>query len=178
MRTLLSILLLAASLSGQGSPNCSGAGSFVDARCACERDPAGKLCEMVKAGMYEARVSGKTIDPFRSGLIGYRTPPTPGGIARRPLTTAQPASKARVVALAHKDYLRFLHPNAQLAIGVDFQKAVSMSAVTGVLFGEEDGTISPKAVAALKEIDHLWMSVAGPRMRQRLTRRCQPHWQE
>jgi hypothetical protein len=65
--------------------------------------------------------------------------------------------------LAHKDYLRFLHPNAQLAVGFDFEKMFQSPELMAAVFGQADGQDDRnKLTGALKEMDHLWLSVAPP----------------
>jgi len=66
-----------------------------------------------------------------------------------------------VVPLAHKDYLRFLHPNAQLVAGGAIGKIFQSSEFSSALFGAPEGQdAGNKVIAALQEMDHLWLSVA------------------
>jgi hypothetical protein len=65
--------------------------------------------------------------------------------------------------LATKDYLRFLHPNAHFAAGFDFEKLFRSPELMSTLFGgSEDEDARIKVAAALKEMDHLWLSLASP----------------
>ena len=117
---------------------------------------------MVKAGFYEPHDWSK-IKPINLGLgLGGGTY-QPG--IRTAAPTVQPArpQQARVVPLAHKDYLRFLHPNASLAAGFNFEKVFGSPELMESLFGQADGEDArTKAFGALKEMDHLWLSFVAP----------------
>ncbi len=68
-----------------------------------------------------------------------------------------------MVPLAHKDYLRFLPPNAQLAVGFDFEKVFQSPELMAAVFGQAEGEDDrKKIVGALKEMDHLWLSFVAP----------------
>jgi len=159
MRIASLVLLIPVLLAGQSRPNCTGVARDVDARCACEKDPSSKLCEMVRAGFYEP-VDFRKVKP---NLAGYWGGESSVGVTRMPSVQPAKPQPARVVPLAHKDYLRFLHPNAQLALGIDFKKVFDMAAMMGALFEQEDGKTTPRALAALKETDNMWLSVANER---------------
>ena len=154
MRHLILIAVFSVSLAAQSAPNCTGVGLDVDARCACIKNPSGKLCEMVRAGFYDPKPFKVT--PLDLGL---------GRPVTQPRTTApRPAAgprHARVVPMAHKDYLRFLHPNAQLVAGGAIGKLFQSSEFSSALFGApENKDAENKVIAALQEMDHLWLSVA------------------
>jgi hypothetical protein len=157
MRTSILIVLLGLSLEAQNNqPVCTGFAIEVDVRCSCIKDPKSKTCELVKAGFYDGKM--KPID------LGLGKPPAGIGTQAPRVATAQPArpQQARVVPLAHKDYLRFIHPNAQMVIGFDFGKLFQSQELLAVLFGDaETQDARAKVLAALKEMDHLWLSVAG-----------------
>jgi hypothetical protein len=107
---------------------------------------------MVKKGFYEPHDFSKV-----KGLYG--TPaPQPNA---QPVRPAQP-QQARVVPLAHKDYLRFLQPNAQLAGGFDFSKILQSPELMATLFGQTDSDSQTKIAAAFKEMDHLWFGFTAP----------------
>jgi hypothetical protein len=147
------------SLAAQGPPNCNGIGLDVDVRCACLKDPNSKLCEMVKAGFYEPR-DWRNAKPLNLGMGGTIYKP-----ATKTTRTGAPArpEQARVVPLAHKDYLRFLHPNAYIVAGFDFEKLFRSAELMGVLFGQaENDDERLKILGALKEMDHLWLSFSAP----------------
>jgi hypothetical protein len=137
----------------------------VDVRCACVKDPNSKLCEMVKAGFYEPHDFSKT-KPLLNGITGSWTgamnPPTRTTPARSPSIQPARPQPARVVPLAHKDYLRFLHPNARLAVGFDFSKLLAVPEIMAGLFGQNEHEGNPKLIAALKEMNNLWLSFAAP----------------
>jgi len=59
MRYSFLVAALSVPLLAQSPPNCRGVGRDIDVRCACEKDPASKLCEMVKAGFYDSNGPGK-----------------------------------------------------------------------------------------------------------------------
>ena len=164
MESRLLIALLAASFTAQSQPNCTGVTLDVDARCACIKDSHSQLCEMVKSGFYEPHDYAKEMQA-NWGLGGKIAPSpanrtAPAGPAARP----QPARprQARVVPLAHKDYLRFLPANAQLAAGIDFEKAFQSPELMTALFAQSEGDDRSKIMGAIKEMDHLWISFAPP----------------
>ncbi len=153
MRYPILIALLGVSLVAQ--PNCTGISLDVDARCGCVKDPGSKLCEMVKAGFYEPHDWSK-IKPLNLGW---------GGMGTQPSTrTATPApQQARVVTLPSKDYLRFLHPNAHLVAGFDFEKIFQSPELMESLFGQGEGEDARnRVVRAMKEMDHFWLSFVAP----------------
>jgi hypothetical protein len=160
MRYRILVTLFGASLAAWSQPNCTGIKLDVDARCACVKDPNSQACGLVKAGLYEPHDMTK-MKPLTPGWTGTASPtqPTNRTVTAAPARSQQP----RVVPLAHKDYLRFLHPNAQLAVGIDFGKILQspelMSAVFGQAEGEDDRN---KMLGAMKEMDHLWLSFVGP----------------
>jgi len=159
MRYPTLIAVLGVSLAAQGPPNCNGIGLDVDVRCACLKDPNSKLCEMVKAGFYEPR-DWRNAKPLNLGMGG--TIYKPATKATRAGAPARP-EQARVVPLAHKDYLRFLHPNPYIVAGFDFEKLFRSAELMGVLFGQaENDDERLKILGALKEMDHLWLSFAAP----------------
>jgi hypothetical protein len=161
MRYPILIAMLGVSLAAQSQPNCNGIARDVDARCGCVKDPNSKLCEMVKTGFYEPRDWSKT-KPINLGL-GGGTIYQPSTKSTRAGATAARPEQARVVSLAHKDYLRFLHPNAYLVAGFDFEKLFQSAELVGALFGQTDNDDAKNQVlAAMKEMDHLWLSFAAP----------------
>ena len=147
-------------LAQQNPPNCTGIGLQVDIRCACIKDPTSEQCAMVKKGFYEphdfSKIKGLN-GGLNGGLIG-----TPGQPVARPAAKPAPAQQARVVPLAHKDYLRFLQPNAQLAAGFDFSKLFQSPELMATIFGQTDSDSQNKVVGALKEMDHLWFGFTAP----------------
>jgi len=151
MRYPILILLCSALLLGQGQPNCTGITLDVDARCACIKDPTSQLCDMVKRGFYEPHDLTK-IKPLGQGWAVANPQPA--------VPTKQPArpQQARLVPLAHKDYLRFLQPNAHLVAGFDFGKALQTPELMQAVLGQNDSKVSE----ALKEMDHLWISFVAP----------------
>jgi hypothetical protein len=156
------IALLAGSFAAQSQPNCTGAALDVDYHCACIKDPNSQHCAMVKAGFYNPHDFSK---PNGIGLGGTMAPPANGTAAPSPIRSVAPArpQQARVVPLAHKDYLRFLPANAQLAAGIDFEKAFQSPELMTALFEQSEGDDSRgKVMGALKEMDHLWISFAPP----------------
>jgi hypothetical protein len=136
----------------QNPPNCTGIGLQVDVRCACIKDPGSEQCAMVKKGFYEPHDFSKI-----KGLYGTPAPQP----SAQPARAAQP-QQARVVPLAHKDYLRFLQPNAQFAAGFDFSKIFQSPELMATIFGQTDNDSQTKIVAAFKEMDHLWFGFAAP----------------
>ncbi|HEV2689252.1 MAG TPA: hypothetical protein VGV35_11885, partial [Bryobacteraceae bacterium] len=77
--------------------------------------------------------------------------------------SAQQPQQARVVPLPSKDYLRFLHPNANLVAGFDFEKVFRSPELMEALFGQaENEDARNKVIGALKEMDHLWLSFVAP----------------
>ena len=155
MRCPILIATFSLALTAQSPPNCRGIGLDVDARCACVKDPSSKLCEMVKAGFYDSGGISK-MKPINLGLTGTGIQPWAGSSrpATRPAVPARPR-QARVEPLAHKDYLRFLHPNAQLIAGMDLAKLLQAPELMSAVFGASEST------AALKEMDHFWLSAAS-----------------
>ncbi len=158
MRYAILVTVSGVFLGAQGQPNCTGITLDVDARCACVKDPNSQACGLVKAGLYEPHDMTK-IKGLNSGFVGT--------IAPAPARTApaQPARapKARVVPLATKDYLRVVQPNAQLAVGFDFEKMFQSPELMAAVFGQADGDDGRRQImGAFKEMDHLWLSVAAP----------------
>jgi hypothetical protein len=150
------IALFGVSLAAQNQPNCTGIARDFDVHCACVKDPNSQVCAMLKAGFYDSHDWTK-IKPINLGLGGAINPP-----ANRPAGPARP-QQARVVPLAHKDYLRFLHPNAQLVAGFDFGKVFQSPELMTALFAQGEGQDSRnKVMGALKEMDHLWLSFVAP----------------
>lgn len=150
------IALFGVSLAAQNQPNCTGIARDFDVRCACVKDPNSQVCAMLKAGFYDSHDWTK-IKPINLGLGGAINPP-----ANRTAAPARP-QQARVVPLAHKDYLRFLHPNAQLVAGFDFGKVFQSPELMTALFAQGEGEDSRnKVIGALKEMDHLWLSFVAP----------------
>jgi hypothetical protein len=147
MRYPILIALLGASQAVYSQPNCTGLALDFDARCGCVKDPSSQLCALVKAGAYEP-VDFSKVKPLNLGW---------GGMTTRPATRPAAPQAARVVPLATKDYLRFLHPNAQLVAGFDFEKVFQSADLMGNLFGQTN-----KMIGALKEMDHLWLSFVAP----------------
>jgi len=156
MRYVTLIAVVGVSLAAQNRPVCTGITLEVDARCACVKDPKSQACELVKAGLYEPHDMTK-MSPLT---------PASGIAATKPAArTAAPArpQQARVVPLAHKDYLRFLHPDAQLAVGFDFEKVRQSPELLAAVFGQDQGDDGRnKVMGALKEMDHLWLSFVAP----------------
>jgi hypothetical protein len=163
MRYSIFIALLGVSLSAQNQqPNCTGIALDVDARCACVKYPNGDACKLVKAGLYDPE--RMKIKPLNPGWGGTATPSaTPARTnGAQPGAPARP-QKARVVPLAHKDYLRFLPPDAQLVAGIDFGKVFQSPDLMAALFANGEGEDARnKAMGALKEMDHLWISFLAP----------------
>jgi hypothetical protein len=161
MRYPILVALLAVSHVAQCQPNCTGMALDFDARCACIKDSGSQLCALVKAGAYEP-VDWSKIKPLTLGLnptINIGRPAT------RPTAPVQPArpQQARVVPLPTKDYLRFLHPNAQLVAGFDFEKVFQSAELMGSLFGSGEGQDARNnVIRALKEMDHMWLSFVAP----------------
>ena len=162
MRYLTLLALLGVSLVAQGQPDCSsGIARDVDVRCACVKDPGGQLCDMVKRGFYDSHDLSK-VKPLNLGWGGASSQP---GI-RTTAPVAQPGrpQQARVVPVTTKDYLRFLHPNAQLVAGFDFEKLFRSPELLEAVFGQaESDDARNKMASALKEMDHLWLSFVAPR---------------
>lgn len=159
MRYLILLLTLSVPVLAQRPAHCAGVAVELDARCGCVRDPNSKLCEMVKAGFYDPDRAAR-IKPLSLGWTGAGL--TPGaGVSRPNGTRTQPARprQARVAPIGHREYLRFLHPNAQLVAGSDLERLIQAQELMGGLFGGSEGS-SDRVMAALKEVDHLWLSVA------------------
>jgi hypothetical protein len=125
---------------------------------------------MVKAGFYDDKGfsrpkplnwwTGGTTQTSITPQTSIRTQP-----ATRTVRGAQPArpQQARVVPLAHKDYLRFLEPNARLVAGFDFSKVFQSPELMSALFADDNGEDSRNKVAgALKEMDHMWLYFSPP----------------
>jgi hypothetical protein len=160
MRYAFLIVVLGVCLTAQNQPNCNNPITRdVDARCGCVRDPNSDLCEMVKKGFYDGTMKFTPLVPGTTpGLTPTIGRPTP----RAATQPARPA-KARVVVVAHKDYLRFLQPDAQIVAGFDFGKVFQSPEIMAALFGQTDGEDARnKLLRALKEMDHLWLSVVPP----------------
>ncbi|HLX44606.1 MAG TPA: hypothetical protein VKR43_14270 [Bryobacteraceae bacterium] len=147
---------LVVSLAAQDQPNCTGITLQVDVRCACIKDPHSQQCDFVKAGVYGPHDFSK-MKGLNGGLIGAPNQP-----AAKPAAKPAQPQQARVVPLAHKDYLRFLQPNAQVAAGFDFSKVFQSPELMAALFGQTDSDSQNKVVAALKEMDHLWFGFTAP----------------
>ena len=163
MRYGILVTLSGVWLAAQGQPNCTGVALDVDARCACIKFPNSDSCALVKSGLYEhlQHPDWDKMKSMNSGLVGTIAPPVAPSATR----TAPPSRprQARVVPLATKDYLRFLPPNAQLAVGFDFAKLFQSPELMAAVFGQGDGPDDRnKIMGALKEMDHLWLSVAAP----------------
>jgi hypothetical protein len=155
MRYPIFTLLCSLSLLAQGQPNCTGITLDVDSRCACIKDPNSQLCDMVKKGFYEPHDLTK-IKPLGQSWVANNAASNP-----QPATAnKQPArpQQARLVPLTHKDYLRFLQPNAHLVAGFDFGKALQTPELMEAVLGQSDA----KVAEALKEMDHLWLSFVAP----------------
>jgi hypothetical protein len=155
MRYPILIALLGVPFAAQSQPNCTGMALDFDARCGCVKDPSSQLCALVKAGAYEP-VDWSKVKPLNLGW---------GGMPTRPAAPVQPIrpQQARVVPLTTKDYLRFLHPNAQLVAGFDFEKVFQSAELMGSLFGQGEGQDARNnVIRALKEMDHMWLSFVGP----------------
>ncbi len=119
---------------------------------------------MVKAGFYEPRNWSKTkpINLGVGGVIYQPGAPPANRTAPQPVQPVQP-QQARVVPLAHSDYLRFLHPNASLAAGFNSQRALRSPELMEALFGRAEGEDARnKAIRAVREIDRVWVSFAAP----------------
>jgi hypothetical protein len=160
MRYPLLFALLGVSLWAQSPPDCSNSVTRdVDVRCSCFKDPASEQCKLVRSGFYDP--DHNKIKPINLNSGGtFPAPP-----ARTALPRSQPIrpQQARVVPLAHKDYLRFLPPNARLAAGFDFGKVFRSPDLMSALFAQGEGSDALNQVmAALKEMDHLWLSYAPP----------------
>jgi len=160
MLYLVLIAALSMSALAQSPPKCTGIGLDVDVRCACHKDPNSKLCEMVKAGFYDSNAN--KLKPINLGLTSTIIQPRTGITQSRaqPVQAARPR-QARVAPLAHKDYLRFLHPNAQLVAGGAIGKLFRSPELMSGVFGQAEGAEARnQVIAALKEMDNLWLSAA------------------
>jgi hypothetical protein len=165
IRTFLLSVSLSLSLLAQGQPNCTGIALDVDARCGCVKDPNSQLCEMVKKGFYEPHDLTKN-NLLTQSWAGTSQPAAASSQPTRPVqpkaqsAKPQPArpQQARVVPLTHKDYLRFLQPNAHMVAGFDFERALQTPEIVEALLGQGDSKIT----GALKEMDHLWVSFVAP----------------
>jgi hypothetical protein len=160
MRYSIFIFVLGVSLDAQGQPDCNNPITRdVDARCGCVRDPNSDLCEMVKKGFYDGKMKFTPLNPGLGRTTINTGPPAAPTARSQPVRPRQ----ARVVALAHKDYLRFLQPNAQLVAGFDFSKVFQSPELMTALFAQTDGEDARnKVFRALKEMDHLWLSFVPP----------------
>jgi hypothetical protein len=163
MRLFIAIFLLGVSLCAQQKPpNCAGVSLDVDIRCACVKDPNGQTCELYKRNksMYDGEpLKPSPLAPYVNQ--GVTLGPNPSSAQIAPRTQSRP-QKARVVALPSTDYLRFLHPNASLAAGIDFANVFNSPQMFGALLGVAGGDDERKqTLAALKEMDHFWISVAS-----------------
>jgi hypothetical protein len=167
MRYPILIALLSVSLAAQNPPaNCKNPITRdVDARCSCLKDPDGTACALAKRGFYDGPV--KITPPTSTSGINFT--PAAGTAAGTQPARPQPAppqaqpKAARVVPLAHTDYLRFLDPSAHLAAGFDFAAASRSPELMGDLFGKTDSQDARNRVlGALQEMDRLWLSSAGP----------------
>ena len=160
MRYPLLFTLLGASLGAQSPPDCNNSVTRdVDVRCSCFKDPGSEQCAMVRSGFYDP--DHNKIKPINLNSGSAFTQPA----TRSVLPRSQPIhpQQARVVPLAHKDYLRFLPPNARLAAGFDFGKVFSSPDLMSALFAQGEGSDALNQVmTALKEMDHLWLSYAPP----------------
>jgi hypothetical protein len=164
--TLFALLSLSLSLAAQPLPDCTKFPGDMDIHCACYKDPGGQLCDLVKRGFYDYDSNGNSkLKPVNLGINlssgGMNTSPAPRvAVIPRGLPIRQ--QQARVVPLAHKDYLRFLHPNARLVAGFDFEKVFQSPELMSSLFGPESEDDRKKTTGALKEMDHLWLSFVPP----------------
>jgi len=164
------VLFLIASLAAaQDRPNCTGMALDFDARCGCVKDPNSQLCSLVKAGAYEP-IDWSKAKPLAINPASLYKLPTPTAIPSQPATrSAAPRNgvaaiqrpAARVVPLPHTDYLRFLHHDAQIAAGINLGKVSQAPDIARALFGSGDGT-QESVNAALREVDHMWMSFVAP----------------
>lgn len=149
------------SLGAQSPPDCNNSITRdVDVRCACVKDPSSQQCEMVNKGFYDPERN--KIKPINLNAGNYTIPATRPPAAALPRAQAIRPQQARVVALAHKDYLRFLHPDARLVAGFDFEKVFRSPELMSALFSPEGAEGVNQIMAALKEMDHLWLSFAPP----------------
>jgi hypothetical protein len=159
MRYSALVVSLCVSMAAQGQSYCTGVALDFDARCACIKYPNSDSCALVKAGLYEPHDFTKS--PFAAGWKPDQTAPKTVAPAAAPSAkqVARPR-QARVVPLAHKDYLRFLQPNASFAAGFDLSKASESPGLVEALLGQSGA--NENLAAAIKEMDHFWLSVAGP----------------
>jgi hypothetical protein len=167
MRYPILIALLTVSLAAQNRPpNCNDPiARDVDARCSCYKDPNSDVCAMAKKGFYDGTMKMTPLDPN----LNLGAAPPGGTVSGTQQARPQPAQPkpaqpqaARVVPLAHTDYLRFLDPNAQLALGFNFDALLKSPEIVANLFGPADGQDARNRVlGAMKEMDHLWLSYAG-----------------
>src|SRR5579863_709997 len=150
MRKLLLICVLSLPVGAQSQPNCTGITLDVDARCSCIKDPKSMSCELFKKGFYDGKM--KMWEPT-GGWVGGNNKVAPVA------ATAGKPRQARVVPLPSKDFLRFIQPNAFLAVGFDLEKLFRTPEVMQALLGMPDD--QGKMAAALAEMDHLWLSMGS-----------------
>jgi hypothetical protein len=170
MRYLVVLLLIATvAVSAQDRPNCTGLALDFDARCGCVKDPNSQLCALVKAGAYEpvdwSKVKPLNLTPNVTVIPNLRTAPSPPTQSIQPRMNVAPLQRqsARVVPLAHTDYLRFLHHDAKLAAGVNLGKVTQTPDIARALFGSTDADEAREKVnAALREVDRMWISFVPP----------------
>lgn len=155
---ILALPLAAQSNSNQKPPDCNGLTAEFDSRCACVLHPNGQLCKITRA-MSKPMVdlTGAGLKPGAAGSSAA----SPGGTVVIPQTPVGP-SAARTVALNHKDYLRFIHPDSRTALGLDLAKLMSLAPpeLAGTLLGGQE--MNAQIAAAMKEIDQFLISLAGP----------------
>lgn len=154
----------AALLNAQKPPDCNNPITRdVDVRCACIKDPGSQACSLVKSGFYEPHDMGKIKDAYSASTWSPQPAQQPTHVTVLPRSQPIRPQQARVVPLAHKDYLRFLQPNARFAVGIDFDKLSRSPELMSALFDQPGGPDGNNQIAAaLKEMDHLWLSFAPP----------------
>lgn len=160
MRLFLFVAAVSVSAGAQprNPPNCNGVGLDVDIRCACVKDPNGQTCDLYKRNkdLYDGNLKVTPLAPnVRLGdpSLGKSAP------AGRPARPQQ----ARVLPLPSTDYLRFIQPDAIAAVGIELGKFMQTQGLIQALLSMSGGADQEdKVVAALKEVDHLWLSVSAP----------------
>lgn len=157
LRTIAGSLLIAVSLPAQDCRPGS-VSRDADSRCACIKDPASEHCKLQTAMQDAAKNLSKGIQTGLAG--GIYTGPSRSPQAAR--ATAAPR-QARVVNIGHKDYLRFLHPSAKFAAGIDVRKLRALADATGFLPSREDLQKNPLFANAFHEVERMWISFAGER---------------